>query len=95
MDASQKRYNRRTMLENLISDEAGKEFILDLLALTGVLGQSCFVKCGYSQAFQEGKRNIGAHLYRLLEENIPREFFGILSTQRLELIAKREALKNE
>lgn len=76
--------NLELFLLNAMNDEGGRAFMFNLLNITGCLAGSTFQSDPRVQAFIEGRRSVGAEIYRQLAEYVPKEFFGELIRVQVE-----------
>lgn len=72
----------REFLTRALEHEGGQAFLFSILDASAVMGLSMFSTCEKLQAWHEGKRHIGAMVFKQLKDHVPDLFFDKLK-QRL------------
>nr|BDD45122.1 hypothetical protein 11 [bacterium] len=74
----------RLAVQTVMQSRNGRRFVFELLEQCGVL-ESSFTPDALQTAFNEGKRNAGLFVMRLLDQHSPQEYFTMMSeAQELE-----------
>lgn len=76
---------------DLFNNPHGVDALFYILNMTGILGQSSFSTCDRMQAYNEGRRSIGAMIFKTLQEHCPHLLYGEMSKRTIEQNNERKA----
>ncbi|UOF77211.1 hypothetical protein [Caudoviricetes sp.] len=77
-EAENRKVQLATVFEYMINQPEGRRFLFGLLNMCSVLGESTFASCPRVQAYMEGKREIGAYVFKTLENTVPTLLYKML-----------------
>lgn len=69
---------------DLFNNQHGVDALFYILNMTGILGQSSFSTCDRMQAYSEGRRSIGAMIFKTLQEYCPELLYHELARRAIE-----------